>query len=297
MLAASGPRSTVIGTARTVIDRLPRAPATALRRLGRRLLGRTPSTHLIVPGLDLLAEPAGGVGAATCPMCGTVADVFLPYGVKAPRPDCRCPGCNSLERHRLVWLFFGLHTDLFDDLRTGTGTDRGTTGPVRSLLHIAPEPPMEDRLTQLPHLRYLSADLEPGKAMVEMDITAIDRPDDTFDVIYASHVLEHIPDDVQAMRELRRVLKPDGWAVLEVPMHGPTTREDPTVTDPEERTRRFGQHDHVRMYGHDGEYERRLRAAGFDVTVVALTDELGPAAARRFRLRPGEDVYLCRKGP
>lgn len=296
MAAAPERTSTVLDAARSALDRLPAPAATGLRNLGRRVLGRTPpppSTHLLVPGPELLDDHGAG---ARCPMCGTVADSFLPYGVKAPRPDCRCPGCNSLERHRLVWLFFGLHTDLFAGLRAEAGPDRAPW-PTRTLLHVAPEPPMEDRLTQLPDLQYLSADLEPGKAMVTMDITAIDRPDETFDVIYASHVLEHIPDDVQAMRELRRVLKPDGWAVLEVPIHGPTTREDPTVTDPKERARLFGQHDHVRMYGHDGEYERRLRAAGFDVTVVALTDEIGAAASRRFRLRPGEDVYLCRKDP
>lgn len=283
-----------VTAARSVLDRLPPQPAAVLRTAARRALGRTPpppSTRLVVPGPDAGTVDPGATGA-TCPMCGTDAAAFLPYGVKAPRPDCRCPGCNSLERHRLVWLFFALHTDLL------TGPAGGPTGadPSVVMLHVAPEPPMTDRLVQLPHVRYLSVDLEPGKAMAVMDITNIDRPDGTFDVIYASHVLEHIPDDVRAMRELRRVLKPDGWAVLEVPIHGATTREDPSVTSPAERARLFGQHDHVRMYGRDGEYERRLRSAGFDVTVVPLADQLGEAAIRRYRLRSGEDVYLCRPG-
>ena len=82
--------------------------------------------------------------------------------------------------------------------------------------------------------------------------------------------------------------------MLEVPIFGPATREDPTITDPAERTRLFGQDDHVRMYGHDGEYERRLRKAGFDVEVVDLAAELGPVAAKRYRLQPNERVYVCR---
>jgi ubiquinone/menaquinone biosynthesis C-methylase UbiE len=131
--------------------------------------------------------------------------------------------------------------------------------------------------------------------MVKMDITDIQYPDNSFDVVFASHVLEHIPDDVQAMRELCRVLRPDGWAVLQVPMWGPRTKEDPTVTDPAERAKLFGQDDHVRMYGHDGEYERRLRRAGFDVTVERVTVELGAELTRRYRLLDNEDVYLCRK--
>lgn len=273
--------------ARAVIDRLPARPAATVRALARRALGRRPpsSRDMVVPDAEFVDAVASGSDEAVCPMCGTTAPEFLSYGVKAPRPDCRCPGCGSLERHRLVWLFLGLRTDL---LRPASD------GATRSLLHIAPEPQMEDRFVQLPHLAYLSADLEPGKAMTVMDVTAIDQPDHSFDVVYASHVLEHVPDDVGAMSELRRILKTDGWAVLEVPMHGATTREDPSITDPRERERLFGQADHVRMYGHDGVYERRLAEAGFDVTVVRVVDELGPAVARRFRLRPDEHVHLCR---
>lgn len=275
---------------RSLMNRLPPGPAGVVQNLARRALGRTPppvNTDLVVPDAAMVDITDPHSDHALCPMCGTVADVFEPHGV-VPRPDCLCPGCDSLERHRLVWLFFALRTDLLTQAPAGAPREK------LSLLHIAPEPPTANRLVQMPHIDYLSADLQPGMAMEVMDITAIDRPDDVFDVIFASHVLEHIPDDVRAMSELRRVLRPDGWAVLEVPIHGPTTLEDLSITDPAERTRLYGQSDHVRMYGHDGEYERRLRSAGFDVTVVPLVDELGPAAARRFRLRAHEDVYLCR---
>jgi SAM-dependent methyltransferase len=162
------------------------------------------------------------------------------------------------------------------------------------MLHLAPEPHLGTYLQRQGNLDYLSADLDVGSAMVEMDVTAIDRPDASFDVVYASHVLEHVPDDRQALRELRRVLRPDGWALFLVPMWGPTTLEDPTVTSPDERARRFGQHDHVRMYGHDGVFEARLAEAGFAVTVERFADELGPAATRRYGLPTDEYLYRCR---
>jgi SAM-dependent methyltransferase len=218
---------------------------------------------------------------AECPICGTVVPEFLPHGVPKAKPDRRCPECGSVERHRIIWLFFQRRTDLF-------------TAPTK-LLHIAPEPCISRRLKKQDNIHYLSADLNSTAAMMRMDITRIDLPAESFDVIYASHVLEHIVDDRGAMRELHRVLRPSGWAVFQVPVWGETTREDPTVTDPKERERRFGQVDHVRMYGNDGEFERRLIDAGFDVTVDPFAQSLEPEMVRRYRLMTTENVYFCRK--
>jgi hypothetical protein len=83
--------------------------------------------------------------------------------------------------------------------------------------------------------------------------------------------------------------------VLLVPMFGATTREDPTVVDPAERERLFGQDNHVRMYGHDGEYERRLGEAGFDVTADRFVADLDPVLVRRYRLQTDELIHLCTK--
>src|SRR5205823_10364596 len=118
--------------------------------------------------------------------------------------------------------------------------------------------------------------------MVAMDITAIQFPDESFDVIYCSHVLEHVPDDRRAMREFHRVLKTGGWAILLVPITAERTVEDPSVLDPAERLRLFGQEDHVRRYGPD--YTDRLREAGFEVAEVAVTDLVNAADARRMGL-------------
>jgi SAM-dependent methyltransferase len=188
--------------------------------------------------------------------------------------------CESLERHRLVYLYMSRKTDLFD-------------GRPKKLLHVAPEPQLARLFQQAGYLEYLSADLTSETAMVQMDLTDIPYPDDTFDVEYCSHVLEHVDDDRGAMRELHRVLKPGGWAILQVPITAERTFEDPTVTSPDQRERLFGQADHVRRYGPD--YAQRLSTAGFSVTVDGFARTLGRREAERFGLMPEEDVYLCRK--
>src|SRR5262249_34549913 len=132
------------------------------------------------------------------------------------------------------------------------------------------------------------------RAMIAMDIAAIDLPNDSFDVIYCSHVLEHVADDRRAMRELRRVLKPDGWAILLVPITASATVEDPSVVDPAERLRMFGQEDHVRRYGPD--YIDRLRDAEFDVTEINVHDLMGQADAQRMGLlQAAGSIHFCRK--
>jgi len=129
--------------------------------------------------------------------------------------------------------------------------------------------------------------------MIPMDITNIQFPDGSFDVIYCSHVLEHIPDDSRAMRELSRVLNPDGWAILQVPIHGDKTHEGLSIVDPAERERLFGQPDHVRSYGLD--FRDRLVSAGFSVTVDGFVRSFDESDILRLGLMRNESVYFCRK--
>lgn len=215
-----------------------------------------------------------------CPVCKCRLKAFLPFGLKSSA-NVQCPVCKSLERHRLIWLYFHEKTNLFrDNLR---------------MLEVAPVFLTSERLKKLPNLDYISADLNSPGAMVKMDITDIQYPDDSFDVIYASHVLEHIEDDVKAMRELCRVLRPGGWAVLQVPMRGEKTLEGPDAGTPEERARLYGQDDHVRIYGFDGKYRERLEEAGFKVTVDPFAKTLGPEKIKRYGLKENEDIYCCVK--
>lgn len=218
--------------------------------------------------------------AVHCPCCNGFFPRFIAGG-PVLRPNACCPRCGSLERHRLLWLYLQEKTDFF--------TSR------LSVLHVAPEAVFQEKFKRLTNLDYLSADIASPLAMIQMDITEIPFPDNTFDVILCSHVLEHIPDDRRAMAEIFRVLKPGGWAILQVPidMKREVTYEDPTITEPEERRRHFGQDDHVRWYGKD--YGERLSSAGFDVSVRDFAAALPAETLRTCGILPQEKIYHCCK--
>jgi SAM-dependent methyltransferase len=162
------------------------------------------------------------------------------------------------------------------------------------MLHVAPESCFESRFKERLGAGYLTADLFSPLAMVKMDITDIQYPDQTFDVIYCSHALEHVVDDRKAMREFFRVLKNDGWAILLVPITSEKTFEDSSIVDPKERQKAFGQEDHVRRYGPD--YVERLRDAGFTVEITRASDLADSDEAVRMGLTPASgEIYYCTK--
>jgi SAM-dependent methyltransferase len=204
-----------------------------------------------------------------CPCCGGQFRRFRPTG-QPRRPDTACPYCSSVERHRLLALLIRDEPDLI-------------SGRV---LHFAPEA----ALGQLVHRHaseYVTTDLS-AETDVTADITNLPFPDGRWDAVLCSHVLEHVTDDAKAMRELRRVLSPEGKAIILVPRRtGGPTDEDPAVTDPAARERRFGQHDHVRTYGDD--LEDRLRAAGFQRLRRVRPDSFTPEEMLRYRLLPTND--------
>jgi SAM-dependent methyltransferase len=219
-----------------------------------------------------------------CPCCGRTARKFAPTirPVGPNRPSARCPHCGARDRQRYLRLYLERKTNLLvDHLR---------------VLHFAPERIFEKWLSAQPNLDYVTTDLERPRAMVKADITELPFPDDSFDVILCSHVLEHVVEDRKAMRELYRVLRPGGWALVLVPIDfdRSETFEDPAVVAPADRERLFGQADHVRVYGRD--FAERLAEAGFTVRVEDYRRELGEARARRYGLRPREpDLHLCLK--
>lgn len=215
-----------------------------------------------------------------CPVCEGASARFMPFGV-VPRDEARCLHCGSFERHRFVWLYFQQHTDLFD-------------GRPKKMLHVAPEPCFEPIFRKRLGKSYLSGDLYNPRAMVKMDITDIQYPDHAFDVVYCSHVLEHVTEDRKAMREFYRVLAPSGWAILNVPIKVETTFEDDSITDPKDRLRVFGQEDHVRYYGND--YVDRLREAGFKVKITKVEDLVSPEEAVRLGIaNEAGDIFFCTK--
>lgn len=215
-----------------------------------------------------------------CPCCGELATSFLPHGVKR-RENARCPKCGSVERHRLQWLYLRDRTNLFKD--------------QVKVLHFAPEVALQKRLKALPKVTYHGADLSSKRADEHFDICAIPHPDDTFDVILCSHVIEHVPDDRKAMAELYRVMKPGGWGLIEVPFDAKRseTLEDPNITTDEERVRVYGNKGHLRLYGLD--FPDRLRAVGFVVTVHRYSRELGPEAIAKHRLLRDGRITIASK--
>lgn len=225
------------------------------------------------------AIPYHGTGRF-CPICEQSASKFRQVG-REHRVDAQCPYCLSAERHRLLLLYLERKTDLFD-------------GAMKRVLHVSPARCMEVKLRELLGDRYLTSDLFDPQAMVEMDITDIQYPEQSFDVILCSHVLEHVDDDIQAMKEFYRVLKNDGWAILLVPITSDRTFGDASITDPALRLELFGEVDHVRKYGPD--YIDRLRSVGFKVDMSEVKDIALPEEIAQMRLTPDSgEIYLCRK--
>lgn len=212
-----------------------------------------------------------------CVVCDRYTSMFIPHGI-ALRFNARCPLCGSLERHRLTWL---LYLRLFGQ------------NPLIKLLHFAPEPCLRARFLRILGRNYLSADLTPRRAMIVQDLTALTLPDRAFHAICCNHVLEHIPEDHLALRELYRVLAPGGIALVQVPLRDGPTIEDASVTDPFEREKRFGQHDHVRVYGRD--LVDRCEAAGFEVDRLNWADLCRQRCAVGFGIESTDCVFVLRR--
>ena len=217
----------------------------------------------------------------TDPIDGKSYRRFLPYGYAKVRENVLAPGTLSLERHRLFWLYLKNETTFF-------------SAPLR-VLHFAPEQAFVQKFKKQKNLTYTTTDLNSPIADVKADICDLPFKDNSFDFIICNHVLEHIPDDTKAMQELYRVLAPSGTAIVQVPydVKRAITFEDNTITDQSERTRIFGQYDHLRVYGMD--YFKKLSSIGFDVNALDYTSSISSDDIERYRLCKGELLPVCKK--
>jgi SAM-dependent methyltransferase len=220
-----------------------------------------------------------------CVCCNKKFITFLPAGIEK-RANAKCANCGSLERHRILWHFLTHQTKLFSD--------------NIKLLHPAPEKLFYQKFKLHRNIEYTSIDLNPdkydyGSTTIKMDLTNLTFNNDSFDVIICNHVLEHIPDDAKAMSEMYRVLKPGGWALLNVPVDNSraTTFEDIHINDPKKQLELFGQPDHVRVYGRD--YKDRLEKAGFVVTLIDYTKQFSHNEKFRFGMKDEREIYYCTK--
>lgn len=218
----------------------------------------------------------------TCPICEVSFTKFFPYGRINPRENALCPNCLSLERHRLIWLYLKEKTDFFQS--------------KKNILHVAPEACFMDRFEKLNGENYITADIESPLAKVKMDLHQIPFEENRFDVVLCNHVLEHVRDDIQSMREIYRVLKPGGFAILQIPFFYPipdVTFEDASITDKREREKIFGQDDHVRKYGKD--YTQRIAKSGLTPIEDSFVNELPDETRKKFGLAKGEIIYKAVK--
>jgi len=201
------------------------------------------------------------------------------------RPFGYCPRCNSKARQRRLWLFLEENTNLFaDHLR---------------LLHIAPNYCFSRRFLRMPNLEYIQGEYRDRlygtlrHQSPKMGLTALPFDSNSFDAIICQHVLEHIQPDREVMKELFRVLRPGGWAVISSPIRwDQETYEDPTIIDPDERQRAFGERIHVRIYGHD--LKDRLEEAGF-IVQVDFGKDVERVTREKYGLLEDEDLFHCTK--
>ncbi|MDR2011110.1 MAG: class I SAM-dependent methyltransferase [Bacteroidales bacterium] len=245
-----------------------------VRKIPRPLLIRFSSVF------SILVRPFYAGNNVECPICGHHFRKFLPYGNDGAI-NRLCPSCLSLERHRLIWLYLRDHSDFFTK--------------NYKVLHFAPEQPFIKRFRKMKNLDYTTADLVSPIADLHIDIMNIPIEDNSYDIVFCNHVLEHVENDITAMKEVYRVLKPEGWAIMQVPINYTynKTHEDLSITDPKERERVFGQYDHVRWHGLD--YPERLKKAGFKVEEFDIKKYISPELVEVYRLDKREILYISRK--
>lgn len=193
--------------------------------------------------------------------------------------DSTCPWCASQPRHRSFLLYFK--------------TILPTKEQVK-LLHFAPEKYLTNFFKKYPNIQYLSVDINARRAMRQEDITHISFPENSFDFILCSHVLEHVPEDHKGMQELYRVLSPGWKAIIDVPIDfsREETYEDRSIVGAAERTKAYWQWDHVRLYGKD--FPNKLADVGFLVKSDTFILSQSGETIQYFGLM-NTPIYVCQK--
>ena len=216
------------------------------------------------------------------PINGKSYRKFLPYGYVKQRDNALCPGTLSLERHRLLWLYLNNETNFFSK--------------TLKVLHIAPEQCFYNLFKNLKNINYTTFDLNSPLADIKGDICNLPFKENSFDFILCNHVLEHINDDKKAMKELYRVLNKNGTAILQVPINQKSrkTFEDSSIVDKKERIEKFGQYDHIRLYGLD--YFKKLESFGFKVDPLKYSKEFTESEIIKYGLLKDEIIPVCKKG-
>lgn len=212
-----------------------------------------------------------------CPVCRSHIRSFLPHG-NPVRQQALCPVCRSKEAHRLAWLYLSERTDILHTHRI--------------VLHIAPEPDLSLWLRQQPTITYLCGDLCFGVGDLCLNLCQLPIRDNSLDLIYCAHVLNAIPDDAQAMREVYRVLKPGGVAIMNVPLQPDAVTQEPEEDTAAARIRLCHDADIYRIYGAD--LPQRFATIGLQIELEDFYGSLPLDTCRRFGLQ-ATPVVRCTK--
>lgn len=177
--------------------------------------------------------------------------------VQLENGNIMCPACGSVDRTRRMWQLL----------------NNGLLNEGITVLDFSPARDIYRLMRKQKGINYFSTDLS-GEFIADYnyDITNIDAVDNKFDLIICYHILEHIIDDIKAMQELYRVLKPKGHILVQTPFKEGKIYEDYTISSSEDRLKHFGQDDHVRIYSVEG-LKNRLISVGFTVEVLSYNDE------------------------
>ena len=255
-----------------------------MKKLIKFLINTIPRPYLIwwskflAPLVDILFRG----NKFTDPINGKSYRKFLPYGYVKQRDNALSPGTLSLERHRLLWLYLNNETNFFSK--------------TLKVLHIAPEQCFYNLFKNLKNINYTTFDLNSPLADIKGDICNLPFKKNSFDFILCNHVLEHINDDRKAMKELYRVLNKNGTAILQVPINQKSSKtfEDSSIVDKKERIEKFGQYDHIRLYGLD--YFKKLESFGFKVDPLKYSKEFTESEIIKYGLIKDEIIPVCKKG-
>lgn len=230
--------------------------------------------------LKLLAKLLHG-NNVYCTICNKGFTTFIPH---LKRINACCPNCGSLERTRILWYFI---------------TQKQLLNNKINLLHVAPEHYLFKLFQSNPNINYFPIDkFTKGYSYPpetkEMDVTDLSYENESFDAIICLHVLEHVVEDITALKEFYRVLKPNAWAIIQVPfdLNRPNTYEDNTIINPKDRLEHFGQTDHVRIYGTD--FIDRFKSVGFTVEDWNFQDTISKKIKEQ-QVFKNEPMFLLRK--
>ena len=215
------------------------------------------------------------------PIDGSGYSKFLSYGYKYIRKNALCPGTLSLERHRLLWLYLDKETNILSS--------------NLKVLHVAPEQIFYKKFRNFKHWNYLTFDINSPIADIKGDLKSMQFKDESFDLIICNHVLEHIEDDRRALKEMYRVLKKGGIAILQVPINinRKQTFEDFNITSHQQREKYFGQYDHVREYGLD--FKERIEEIGFEVEMLNYGVNFSKKMKIKYGLLENDLIPIAKK--